>query len=263
MNYYYPELTSNSKALWVLDAISSQDKNAKIIRNNLIDYNPGVFWGLVRNNLNLIKQYQQNNISFYFADMPYWNRWMGDNRDSCSWRIIPNALHCNWINNFPDDRFKKLNVTVKEWRNNGNHILVCPSSNTMDRFYENNNWLANTINELKKYTDRPIKIRHKPRANKTSGPRVAKIPFEEEIKNAWAVVTSVSIAGVEAACAGIPVFCSRYSPCAPLGNVDLSNIEKPMLDDRKKWVNNLSYYQYTEEEIKCGMVCYLNDAVLS
>ncbi len=260
MNYYYPEIGSNSKAIWILDAIANNDKKALIVRDNTTNNNPGIFWGLVRNNSQLIKQYQTKNIPFYFTDMPYWNRWNGSNRDSCSWRIIPNALHCNWIKNYPGDRFKKLNIKMQEWRKNGNHILICPSSNTMNAFYNQNNWLSQTLAEIKTYTDRPIKIRNKPRNNKTSGPLAATIPFDEDVKNAWAVVTLASIAGIEAICLGIPVFCHIASACSPLGNTNLSNIESPLLSDRTPLLNTLSYYQYTEKELKEKK---LNDLILS
>lgn len=253
MNYYYPEIGSQSKATWVLDAMSFNDARATIIRDNTINNATGVFWGLVKNNFSLIKQYQAKNIPFYFTDMPYWKRWMGNNREHCYWRIIPNDLHCNWIEDFPDDRFNKLGITVKDWRKNGEHILVCPSSTTMNKFYGHDNWTNNVINTLKKYTDRPIKVRHKPRSKTTSGPMAATIAFEEDIKNAWAVVTLASIAGVEAACLGVPVFTDVKSPCSQLGNLDLSFIENPKLVDREKWLNTLSYYQYTEEELKKGM----------
>jgi hypothetical protein len=260
MNYYYPKLNSQSKATWVLDAIATNDEKATILRDNTVNSMPGVFWGLANNNFQLIKEYQKNNIPYYFTDMPYWNRWNGDNRQTCSWRVIPNALHCNWVKDFPNDRFKQLNVTVNDWRENGEHILVCPSSNTIEIFYDQTNWLNNTINEIKKYTDRPIKVRQKPRNDKTSGPMAAAIPFEEDVKNAWAVVTLSSIAGVEAACLGVPVFCHIASACSPLGNTNLSNIESPVLSDRAPLLNTLSYYQYTEKELKEKK---LDDLILS
>lgn len=241
MIYHYPD-NKQSKAVWVLDAIAA-GKPTK---------DAGVLWGLAGKNFELIKDYQKRQANFYFTDMPYWNRWMGD-RDRCSWRIIPNALHCNWVNDYPDDRFKKLSVTLYDWRQTGNHILVCPSSLTIERFYGQHNWTNKVIEELKHYTDRPIKIRNKPRNAKTSGPLAADIPFEEDVKNAWAVVTLVSIAGVEAACLGIPVFCSEDSPCAPIGNLNLSDIEQPLLNNRNNWVNTLAYYQYTEAELKAGI----------
>lgn len=263
MNYYYPEIESTSKAIWVLDAISSNDRKANVVRDTTVNSTPGVFWGLARNNFRLIKEYQKTKTLFYFTDMPYWNRWNGHNRNTCSWRIIPNALHCNWVGDYPNDRFKKLNITVKDWRKNGDHILVCPSSNTMNDFYDHTNWLSDTIACIKKHTDRPIKIRYKPRNNKTSGPMAAIVSFEEDVANAWAVVTLSSIAGIEAACSGIPVFCHLSSPCAPLGNTDLSKIESPILSDRDMWLNTLAYYQYTEKELKHGMCEYLNASILS
>lgn len=247
MKYYYPEPGSTSKATWVLDAIAKGSKS---------DNDAGVFWGLANDNYNLIKNSQK---PFYFTDMPYWNRWMGNNRDTCSWRIIPNKLHCNWVENLPNDRFKKLGITVKDWRTKGDHILVCPSSISMNRFYDRPNWLNETVDKLKEHTDRPIRIRHKPRNAKTSGPLAATIPFEDDIKDAWAVVTLTSIAGVEAACLGIPVFCDKVAPCAQLGNIDLSNIENPLLLDRNLWLNTLSYYQYTEGEMRGGII---NDYIL-
>ena len=259
MNYYYPKLSSKSKATWVLDAISSNDVNTNIVRDNTVNKNAGVFWGLVNNNLTLVKEYQKQNIPFYFTDMPYWGRWMGNNRDSCYWRVIPNNLHCNWIKSYPSDRFNNLSVSVKEWRKTGNHILVCPSSTTMNRFYDQDNWLKQTLDTLSMYTDRPIKIRHKPRNKYTSGPLAATIPFEEDVKNAWAVVTLASIAGVDAACMGIPVFCDVNSPCSQLGNIDLSLIENPKLNERTSWLNTLAYYQFTEQELRNGI---LNDFIL-
>lgn len=237
--YYYPE-SKTSKAVWVLDALAHSNPNTQA----------GVFWGLGGRNFDEVKRHQAQNIPFYFTDMPYWGRWMGDNRSECYWRVIPNSLHCNWVNDYPSDRFNKLKVQVKDWRTKGDHILVCPSSNTINRFYNCDNWLNDTVTELRKYTDRPIKIRNKPRGNGTSGPRAATIRFEEDIQNAWAVVTLVSIAGVEAACYGIPVFCSSDSPCAPIGNTSLATIETPTLSDRTAWLNTLAYHQYTEDELK-------------
>lgn len=247
MNYHYPsDINSKSKATWVLDAASAADPSANVIRNSISQSGINVVWGLGKGNFNVVKSSDR----YVFTDMPYWGRWMGDNRDSCHWRIIPDALHCNWIRDYPDDRFKRLNVSIRDMRQTGAHILVCPSSSTMERFYDQANWTNRTIAELRKHTDRPIKVRHKPRANGTSGPRIATIPFEEDVRDAWAVVTLASIAGVEAACLGIPVFCHPASPCAPIGNLDLSMIEQPVMTSRNRWLNTLAYYQYTENELR-------------
>lgn len=256
MNYYYPpDVNSPSKSVWVLNALSSTDKSKHIIRDYVPQSGINVVWGLGKGNYNVVKLSKH----YVFTDMPYWNRWMG-NRAECYWRVIPNALHCNWIKDFSSDRFERLNVTLKDERKNGGHILVCPSSSTVEKFYNISNWTKQVVTELKKYTDRPIKIRTKPRANGTSGPMAATIPFEHDVENAWAVVTSVSIAGVEAMCLGVPVFCHPSSPCAPVGNLDLKDIETPKFNRLNSWLNNLAYYQYTEKELNKGM---FNDCILS
>ena len=231
---------SESKGNWVMDAFAKSDHH---------DYPHTVMWG----NISTVNSYPK---PFIFTDMPYFNRWMGDNRDTCHWRVIPNHVHALGIyGGFPDDRFKKLNVTVRDWRTTGDHILVCPSSPAMERYYGDINWLEGTLQLLKQYTDRPIRVRHKPRANGTSGPRAATIPFEEDCKNAWAVVTLASMAAVEAVCLGIPVFTAEHAPGSIFGN-RIENIENPNPCDhalRNIWLNTLAYYQYTEAEIAAGL----------
>ena len=232
---------TESKGNWVMDAFA---------RSYHEQYPHTVMWG----NISTVNSYPK---PFIFTDMPYFNRWMGDNRDTCHWRVIPDHVHVNpeIYGKYPDDRFNQLNVTVKDWRTNGDHILVCPSSPAMERYYGDVNWLEGTLQLLKQHTDRPVRVRHKPRANGTSGPRAAAIPFEEDCKNAWAVVTLASIAAVEAACLGIPVFTHEKGPGGVLANKDLSKIEEPLMADsaRTLWLNTLAYYQYTEAEIAAGI----------
>ena len=252
-NLFYPsDENSTSKAIWVLDAFSNTTNSTKYSCPLYTD-GVSVLWGLGKYNFSIAKYCRENNNPWVFTDMPYWGRWMGDNRSSCYWRVIPNNLHCNWIKDFPNDRFQKLNVKVVDWRKNGKHILVCPSSATVEKFYGIERWTANVVSEIRKHTDRPIKIRHKPRNKHTSGPMAATVPFEEDCKNAWAVVTSFSIAGVEAACLGIPVFAHILGPCGVLGNINLTTIENPLFVDRTEWLNTLAYYQYTEDEISTGI----------
>ena len=82
MNYYYPaDLNSTSKATWVLDAISKTDKAKNVIRNYVAQAGTNVVWGLGKGNYDVVK----NSTSYLFTDMPYWHRWIGDNRGECYW----------------------------------------------------------------------------------------------------------------------------------------------------------------------------------
>ena len=251
MNLYYPPNTT-SKACWVLDSLK-RSHDATAITDQTHRPGLGVFWGLANNNFNIIKQHQANSQPWIFTDMPYWGRWMPDSdKDQAYWRIIPNALHCNSIGNFDNTRAKKIGVELRDWRTQGDYILVCPSSPTMERFLGEENWLQRTLVELNKYTDRLIVVRQKPRNNTTSGPAAATTPLEYDFKNAFAVVTLTSIVGVEAVCAGIPSFCHSLSPAAPVSNWNLADIESPRRIDRQNWVNTLANHQYTTSELRQG-----------
>jgi hypothetical protein len=230
----------------------------KILDYSWDETGPSFFWGFVGKNYHLVKEHIRLGLKWYFTDMPYWGRWNGlkeavnPNMDFY-WRIVPNSTHVTWVNDYPNDRFKQLGVEVHDWQTGGDHILVCPSSPTMERFIGQPGWTEQTVATLKRYTDRPIKIRHKPRARGTSGPAAARVPFAEDARNAHAVVTSVSMSAVEAACLGIPVFTHEQGPASPIALWDLSKIETPIRPDRTKWLNTLSYYQFTEKEIRQGI----------
>lgn len=253
MNLYYPEdVNSQSKSTWVFDALKKSNKDAVEYHCAHYDGKLGVFWSLGSYNYNLIKKYKQETAPWLFSDMPYFGRWMGKNRETCYWRIIPNDIHCYWERtDLPDDRFKQHNITVKDYDAKGDYILVCPSSWMVENYLHLNKWLDNTVAKIKQHTDRPIKVRQKPRKLNRSGPMVADIPFEHDCANAWAVVTSASLCAVEAAILGKPVICHELGPAAPIAQ-RWQDLEKPIYKPRENWLNTLSYYQYTEEEIASG-----------
>lgn len=194
-----------------------------------------------------------------FADMPYFNRWMGEHTSEiCHWRLIPNALHVHEARDYPSDRADKMNVVLHDWRSRGSHVLIAPSSDTMTKFVVNadmsdKSWLDNTLHKLRKHTDRPLRVRLKPRSGKTSGPMVESISVDHDLRDCWAVVTSCSIVGVQAALAGIPVFSHPLGPAAPIANDDLANIESPIMPDRRLWANTLAYRQFTKAEMRSGL----------
>lgn len=208
-------------------------------------------------NYNTSKICVNQHVPWLFTDMPYFNRWMGEHTaDSCHWRMIPNGLHENKVSDYPNDRARSLGLDLKEWRKSGSHILIAPSSDTLTRWITGqlaNDWMKDTVTELKKHTDRPIVIRRKPRKNGISGPMVETKSVADDLKDCWAVITLASIVGVEAAVAGIPVISHAASATGPISTDQLSNIEKPRLPERQAWLNTLTYRQFTKEEIRSGL----------
>jgi hypothetical protein len=256
MNLFYPSNSrtdGGTKATWVLDSFFQGWPGCRKIPDYVWNGCPSVFWGFLGSSFGLVHQHQKKRIPFLFSDMPYFGRFMPDNgRNTCYWRIIPNALHCNWLGNYPADRIKKINPVIRDWRKSGDHILVCPSSSVVEMFYGEKNWLDRTVAKLKQVTDRPIRVRLKPRANGLSGPAVATVPFEQDCKSAHAVVTLCSLAAVEAVCLGVPSFCGAMSAAAPVSELNIENIESPLMPDRERWLSTLAYFQYTEAEIANG-----------
>ena len=251
LNLIGPELKPNSKCWQVLLPLKNGWAGSTIKSTYIDDGRPVCFWGLGGNDKTAN---QCRNKKWLFTDMPYWNRWMGpETADTCYWRVIPNALHETGIHEYPNNRCK--DVRLLDWRTTGKHILVCPSSTPMTMWTCNQTepiWVRYTIDQLKKYTDRKIVIRHKPRLGKLSGPLVEKTSVEQDLLDCWAVVTNCSIVGAQAAILGIPVFCHESSPAFAVGNTDLKDIEKPLMPDRQEWLNTLSYRQFTKLELSNG-----------
>ena len=214
-------------------------------------------WGLRPENFNISKACSNQKMPWLFADMPYFNRWMGEHTaETCHWRLIPNGLHETRANDYPEDRVKSLGLSLRDWRKSGSHILIAPSSDTMTNWVTGRyakQWLNETLAELKKHTDRPIVIRNKPRKNVTSGPMVETKSVTEDLKDCWAVVTLASIVGVEAAIAGIPVISHPSSATSTISTDQLSSIEKPRMPERQSWINTLSYRQFTKAEMRSGL----------
>ena len=234
----------HSKCNWVMDSLEKGWQG-----------NDHHFWGFINNNEFKTKQLTKHRIDWFFWDMPYYGRWHKDITKDFYWRASKNHIHYRHTKDYPGDRFKQWNVTPKEYTK-GTKILICPSSETMTRYITDltvQEWLNKTIETLKLHTDRPIEIRYKPRANGTSGPSVAKIPFEEQAKDTHCVVTSISLCAVEAQLLGIPTICHTASFAKDISSTNIDEIENPKRVDTMQWFYNLAYSQFTHNEIESGL----------
>lgn len=219
------------------------------------DLNPSAFWGLIENNHSVIHALHLAGIDWYFWDMPYYGRWMPDTKQEFYWRGCKNSIHYKKSHNYPGDRFAYWRVTPRP-KQSGDKILICPSSETVTRWYTGlgvKQWIDKTVKEIKQHSDRPIEIRLKPRNSKTSGPAAADIPFDVQARNSHCVVTCASIGAVEAQLLGIPTVSDPNSFAAEVSNTKLSDIENLTEFDNTHWFYNLAYSQFTHHEIESGL----------
>ena len=78
------------------------------------------------------------------------------------------------------------------------------------------------------------------------------MPLEQQLKDAYACVTSCSISAVESLCNGVPVVCHDISFAKPICKTQFKDIETPSFVDPKDWLNSLSYQQFTPQEYENG-----------
>ena len=184
--------------------------------------------------------------------LPY-GRDMGLHEGFFRWHI--NRPQMSEIYDVPDDRWKFLKLDqqcekgnqIKPWNKNGKHIVVI---GTMQEYFDlwlEPNWIQQTVNVLKQYTDRPITVRH----------HQSTLSLKEEIKDAHCLVTHGSVAAVEAVVWGCPVFVSDMSAAKLVGLTDFSKIETPVYPERQPWLSSLAYCQYHEQELLDGTLWQL------
>lgn len=169
---------------------------------------------------------------------------------------------------------KNLNISLKDYRQTGNHILLCLQRNggwSMGGF-DVVDWTASTIKTLRQYTDREIVIRAHPgdkhSKNYLSANNLIKkignlkkvrlsregIDLIGDLQNCWAVVNYNSSPTVGAAVEGYPVFVTdpERSQCKEIANTDLSQIENPNMPDRQPWIERLAMFHWNFTEISNG-----------
>ena len=256
LTIYAPFSNTNSKAWEVFNGVEkSWPEQVKVLDNTAVDVLPNsMFWGFVNNNMALVKVLEARKQTYWFTDTPYFGRFDNNNlkSDNHYWRICKNRIHVPFIKGCKSDRFEKFEMKIKAPNFKGKHILVCPSSPNINEYLGRPNWIQETVEQIKRYTDRPIKVREKPRGRGTSGPSEAIVPLSEDLKDAWVCVTSCSISAVEAQCMGIPTICDEKSFAEPVSANQLNDIEDPYFVGVEDWLYSLAYHQFTPEEFTNG-----------
>lgn len=192
-----------------------------------------VICGLVdRRNISL----KRSGDDFLYCDHAYFQRgW-----DRYNFRLIRKGHHLNRVLDRPD-RLKRWGVEIEPWRKGGRSVVVIPPSQYYLDLYGLRDWLRVTLEELGRYTDRPIHVKH------TKG-RLRECLLEE--RDAWAVVCAMSVAGAEAALMGVPVFSSSTCCSWPVNAGDLSKIETPERPERYEWANSLAWATWNADELE-------------
>jgi hypothetical protein len=163
---------------------------------------------------------------------------------------------------------------LQPWRVDGNHVLLClqRDGGWSMAGWDVIDWALKTIAEIRKYSDRPIRVRPHPgdkRAVKycerliklCAGRRLTNIQLSkststliQDFNSCWAVVTHNSSPAVAAAIEGIPMFVTDpdRSQARGMAGAGIHKIENPHTPDREAWIQRIAQFHWSHEELKSG-----------
>ncbi len=220
--------------------------------DNFKDYSKTIAtYGFLRGTGDLIKKVK----NYYYLDHGYFkqsNRLFENNKTKIVnldgyFRIVYNDFWHNGLGDKPSTRFDSFNLNVKDINKNGRYIILSEPSTDDINYFALKNWMKETINKIKKYTDREIIIHS----------RNDSIPLSELLNNAWAFVSNHSTAGFKAMIEGVPAYfinptLSQIGPIEKIENHEINYLA----------LYNLAYGQWNIDEIKSGeawnYICKVN-----
>lgn len=189
----------------------------------------------------LFEMIKKHSLNFYYTDKAYFDR-------SNYFRITKNALQLNNFVDFNSARFESFKIPILP-RRYGSKILICPQSETFFKLngLSREDWLNNTIQEIRQYSDRPIEIRYKERTNTEAA-------FSEALNDIHCVVVYTSVAGVQSVLSGVPSFSTHDCAARYFSSGPLANIESPFIPDNiYELACALANNQWTIDEIRQGL----------
>jgi hypothetical protein len=218
---------------------------------------PIILRGILKHKI--MKRCWEDKRDFYYIDTGYFGNERNDSNPN-GWkhwhRIVKNNLQHGEIIPRLGDRFKQFNKKFTPWKRDGRKILIAAPDEKPCKFYgiTKENWLKQTVDTIKQYTDRPVEIRE--RAPKRIDRTVNDTLQSALANDVFALVTYNSVAAIESIFYGIPAFTlAPANAASPVALQDLSQIDSPYYADSDKlyaWANHLAYGQFHIKELKDG-----------
>jgi len=222
-----------------------------------------VLWqGRMKPNQRIYQHCKENNKSILIIEV-------GNLKRGLTWRVsldhINNLGNFGNTDNFDHERPKHLSVFLKpENKNRRSDILIaCQHQYSLQwtGMPSMAEWCSMTIDEIKKYSDRPIVVRPHPRSPFNINQKDVRVEHPRKIANTYddfdidynyhVVINHNSGPAVQAGINGIPVICDKTSLAWEISN-PMSNIETASLLDRENWFLKLCHTEWTISEIASG-----------
>tara|TARA_B100001113_G_scaffold339494_1_gene322774 strand:+ start:744 stop:1574 length:831 start_codon:yes stop_codon:yes gene_type:complete len=226
------------------------------------------FWGLAEHNINKITQLEKDGSDWYFIDTGYLTEQITrypepkiNDYDKTYFRIVKGGVHTlRGSTKGGKERLKQLDkkgirCTFEGWnQGEGDHILICPSSETMTHRHNGmsqGRWVASLMNKLTKLTNRDVRVRNKPRPNNEWWGK----DIKEDLDGAHCLITNMSLTAIDAVLEGIPIITDTRNVAWPVSSRYIEFINdplKPTHDKVNNWLKLLANNQFNLKEIEDG-----------
>jgi hypothetical protein len=263
----------NSKPIFDAFIKSLQDAGETVYLNKSANADVAVIWsvlwrGRMERYQKIWNEYRKNNKPVIVIEV-------GGLRRNQSFKIGINGINrdADFANQeFDDKRWPLFKHELKPWNPTGELIVICGQHDASEQWKglpKMQNWIAQQITEIRKYTTRPILVRPHPRnqinfSEKDFENVKVRMPkrdyktyddtdFKKTLERTWAVINHSSNPAMEAVIRGVPVFVSESSLCHDVGNTNLADINTPAMPNRITWTNWLSYTEWFKDEIEAGL----------
>lgn len=250
----------------VFNAFEQGLKNIGCSATNDTDSIP-VIWSVLWNGR--MKPNQQIYAKSLLKNIPIVIVEVGNFFRGVTWRISINNVNRLGLfgeGNIDPDRPKKLGLHLLPFNSarSPEILIACQHKNSLQWpvGLSLEEWVTNTVLEVKKFTDRRIVVRPHPRCLFNVINQNVKIEIPKKVSNSYdnydlrhdyhAVINFNTGPSITAAINGTPVICDHSSLAYPVSD-KIENIENPKLFDRDDWLINLSHHEWTLEEIAAGI----------
>lgn len=223
------------------------DNSAQLVRRvTFTDYTAECLLRNTVGNEQLLITKIDNRIPFWFIDSGYTNFL----ETTKKWhRLVHNHIHVGKEFNAPVDRLGIFKTFPKQWRGDGDQILVIePGKFAAGIFHVDiNKWKYDVEAELRKYTNKKIVFREK--EPKKTRPQLVTYLRDEDVH---CVVNINSNAATEALWEGVPAITLGTHITNPVTRSRLCDVEHLLKPHLANWLCMLSYSQFTYEELTNG-----------
>ena len=165
------------------------------------------------------------------------------------------------------DRPARLGVNLGTVHRSGSHIVIAAQNSAslqVQDLHSIESWISQQIDEIRKHTDRAIRVRPHPRSRLAVSqlPTNVTVEFPRPVPNTYdsfdmqfdchAMVNYNSGPGIQAAVQGVRPMVHSSSLAHPV-SVSIQDIERPYDINRDQWLVEICHTEYTVEEIAQGL----------